>query len=103
LAGGIGVVGVGLGAIFGAMSFSQWSNATRECGSVATCGSGSQAQNDKSSASTSATLSDVGFVAGVVLIGGAAALWFTAPSGTQVQVTPAVNTQGAGLSMRGAF
>ena len=101
VAGGVGVIGIGLGAVFGAMTFSQWNTAKTECSSF--CGAGSQAQNDKNSAITTATVSDVGFIAGGVLIAGAAVLWFTAPSGAQVQVAPTASAQGAGLTLRGTF
>jgi hypothetical protein len=101
--GGIGIVGIGVGAIFGAMTFSQWSTAQSECTNASNCGPGSQAQNDKNTATTSATVSDVGFIAGGVLVATAAVLWFTAPSGLQVQVAPAASPQSAGLSLRGTF
>jgi hypothetical protein len=101
IAGGVGVIGLGLGAAFGAMTYSQWNNAKTEC--LTNCGAGSPALNDKSSATTSATISDVGFIAGGVLLAGAAVLWFTAPSGSQVQVAPTASAQGAGLALRGTF
>jgi hypothetical protein len=47
-------------------------------------------------AKSAATLADVGFIVGVLGIGGAAALWFTAPSGTPttgwISVSPMVGT-----------
>jgi hypothetical protein len=101
VAGGVGVIGLGLGAVFGAMTYSQWNNAKTEC--LSNCAAGSPALNDKSSATTSATISDVGFIAGGVLLAGAAVLWFTAPSGAQVQVAPTASAQGAGLALRGTF
>ena len=101
VAGGVGVIGLGLGAVFGMMTVNLWSTAKREC--TASCGAGSQALNDRSAAYISGTLADVGFVAGGVLIAGAAVLWFTAPSGAQVQVAPTASAQGAGLTLRGTF
>ncbi len=101
VAGGVGIVGIGIGAVFGAKTFSDWNNAKTECTTV--CAAGSPAQNDKSSASTSATISDVGFIAGGILLGGAAVLWLTAPSGAHVQVAPAAGPQGASLMVRGTF
>jgi hypothetical protein len=101
VAGGVGIVGIGVGSVFGAMTFSQWSKSKSEC--AASCAPGSQAQSDKNSASSSATISDVGFIAGGVLIVGGAVLWFTAPSGAQLQVTPTASAQGAGFTLRGAF
>ncbi len=101
VAGGVGLVGLGVGAAFGAMTFSQWNNARSEC--TTACAPGSQAQNDKSNASTSATLSDVGFIAGGVFVAAAAVLWFTAPSEAPVQVVPAASPQGASLTLQGKF
>jgi hypothetical protein len=98
---GVGVVGLGVGAAFGSMAFSQWTSAQSEC--TTSCGASSQAQSDKNAASTSATLSDVGFIAGGVLVAAAAVVWFTAPSGAQVQVVPTAGPQAAGLSLRGSF
>jgi hypothetical protein len=99
--GAVGIVGVGVGAAFGAMAFGEWKNAKNEC--VDSCGAGSQAQGDKNNASTSATISDIGIIAGGVLVGAAAVVWFTAPSGAQVQVAPTAGPQGAGLTLRGTF
>jgi hypothetical protein len=102
IVGGGGIIAIGVGAIFGAMTFSQWNNAKSEC-TATTCGAGSQAQQNANGASTSATVSDVGFIAGGVLVAGAAVLWFTAPSGAKVQVAPTASPQGAGLTLRGTF
>jgi len=103
ITGGVGIIGLGVGAVFGAMTYSQWSSAQRECTNQASCGPGSQAQNDKSTAGTSATISDAGFIAGGVLVAAAAVVFFTAPSGVQLQLAPAASPQSAGLSLRGTF
>ena len=101
--GGAGVVGLLVGALSASKSFSAWSSAKTECASTATCGSGSAAQNDKTTATTWATISDVGFIAAGVLVAGAAVVWFTAPSGAQVQVAPTASADGGGLLVRGTF
>jgi hypothetical protein len=98
---GIGVVGIGVGSIFGAMAFSKWSDAKSAC--AGGCGPNDPAQTQKSDAQTAATVSTVGFIAGGAALVGAAALWFTAPSGAQMQVAPAVGAQSMGLTLRGAF
>jgi hypothetical protein len=100
IAGGAGIIGLGVGAVSGGKTFSSWSSAKSECATA--CGAGSQAQQDASTASTLATVSDVGFIAGGVLVAAAAVLWFTAPS-EHVQVTPTAGPQGAGLTIRGTF
>ena len=101
VAGGAGVAGLGLGVVFGLVASSSWNNAKGECGTG--CTPTSPAQADKNSASSQATLSTVGFIAGGVLVAGAAVLWFTAPSGAQVQVGPSASADGAGLLVRGTF
>jgi hypothetical protein len=101
VAGGLGIVGLGVGAVFGAMTFSQWSTAKTEC--AASCGPGSQAQSDLGTANNSATFSDVGFAAGGVLIAGAVVLWITDKPSAPVQVVPSAGAQGAGLTLRGTF
>ena len=95
VAGGVGIIGLGVGAIFGVLAISQNSNSKTD--------PPVQALSDYNAANTSATLSDVGFIAGGVLVAGAAVLWFTAPSGAQVQVAPTAGPQGAGLTLRGTF
>ena len=100
IAGGAGIIGLGVGAVSGGKTFSSWSSAKSECATA--CGAGSQAQQDASTASTLATVSDVGFIAGGVLVAATAVLWFTAPS-EHVQVTPTAGPQGAGLTIRGTF
>jgi hypothetical protein len=101
VAAGVGIIGIGVGAAFGVMTLSGYSNSKNECGSG--CSSSSTAESDWNNANTSATISDIGFIAGGVLVAGAAVLWFTAPSGAHVQVTPAAGPQGAGFSLRGTF
>ncbi len=99
--GGAGVVALGVGAVFGGLAFPEWSSAKSEC--ATSCGPGSQAQSDKSAATRSATISDVGLIGGAALIAGAAVEWFTAPSGAQVQVAPTAGAIGGGLMLRWTF
>jgi len=99
--GTVGVVGVVLGSVFGASAFSKWSSAKTACGTG--CGPNDPAQSLKNDASSAATLSTAMFAVGGAALVGAAVLWFTAPSGAQVQVAPAVGGQSMGLTMRGTF
>ncbi len=96
--GGVGIVGIGVGAVFGAQAFSNWSTAKNDCNTQGFCGSGTAADSAKSSAQSAATISTIAFVAGGAAVVGGAILWFTAPSGA-VQVGPTVG----GFSMRGTF
>jgi hypothetical protein len=75
---GAGVVGLGLGTFFGVQASGNWSDAKEECNAFPyEC---SQKGLDlKSSASSQATLSTVGFIAGGALVGLGAVLFFTAP------------------------
>jgi hypothetical protein len=98
---GVGVLGVGLGAVFGANAMSKWSDAKNQCGTG--CDASSPAQASKNDAQSAATLSTVMFAVGGAGLLGGAILWFTAPSGAQVQVTPTAGPQAAGLSVRGVF
>jgi hypothetical protein len=108
VAGGVGVVGLGLGTVFGLMASSKWSSAQSDCGSG--CGASAPAQGEKSDATTDATVSTVGFVVGGAGMVGAAVLWFTAPSGrgapatgTRVKVIPTVGAGNGGVLVSGAF
>jgi hypothetical protein len=110
VAGGVGVVGIGLGTVMGLMASSKWSSAQNDCGNG--CGPSAPAQGEKSDASTFATVSTVGFVVGGVGLVGAAVLWFTAPSGSSapatgsrrgVDVVPMLGAGNSGLIVKGAF
>jgi hypothetical protein len=96
--GGAGIVGVAVGSIFGLQAFSKWSTAKTDCSTYGSCGSGTLADSDKSSAQSAATVSTIAFVVGGAAVVGGAILWFTAPSGS-VQVGPTVG----GMAMRGTF
>jgi tetratricopeptide (TPR) repeat protein len=76
---GVGVVGVGLGTVFGLQASGNWSDAKEECQAYPyEC---SQKGLDlRSDAKSQATLSTVGFIAGGALLGLGAVLYFTAPS-----------------------
>jgi hypothetical protein len=102
-----------LGTIFGVAAITAWGNAEATCGPG--CSSTSPAQTDKSHATTYATVSTVGFVAGSVLLVGGIAIWFTAPSSGEPRpaapppgVAPVVAAVGVvpsvgGLSVVGRF
>ena len=84
VAGGVGVVGLGLGTAFGVVAISDKSSAQNACSS--TCAN--QAGADKwSSAVQAGNISTAGFIIFGVGAVGAATLWFTAPS------SPRVSTQ----------
>jgi serine/threonine-protein kinase len=101
IAGGVGIVGLGLGAGFGlaALSFK-----SAHCDSSGTCDPGtSQTAYDRG------TVSTVGFVAGGVLLGLGVTLFLVAPSGgtehpaASVTVGPMVGSSAGGLRLGGTW
>lgn len=83
--GGMGVVGVAVGAGFGAHSLSKGAERDRLCPDP-TPGCSSQAVRAADSALTSGTIATVAFVVGGVAIAGGVALWLTgAPSSRERQ------------------
>jgi hypothetical protein len=109
VAGGVGVVGVALGAVFGAMTLSEASQQQKDCASAANCLNYPQASSEHSSGATDRTISTIGFIAGGALIAGGAALFFTAghpseaPASTGLQLVPDVGPGSAGMLLKGAF
>jgi hypothetical protein len=103
--GGVGVAGLVVGSIFGAVASSKWSAAKSDCG--AGCGPTAPAQGEKSTASSDATTSTVAFVVGGALAAGGVVLYLTAPSGsspgTGMQLAPSIGAGSGGLLVRGSF
>jgi hypothetical protein len=102
-AAGVGVVSAVAGIFFGLHASSRLdeSNADGRCGANNHCTQ--IGVDDRSDAGTAATLSDVTFIAGGVLVAGGAALFFTAPHGKNssapaAHLTPSVGPKSAGLS-----
>ncbi len=105
VAGGVGVVGVGLGVVFGLSAKSNLddSNANGHCVNNHCDAIGFQSRSDSKDA---ATLSTVAFVVGVVALGAGAALYFTAPKGPQkagLQIAPQVGKGTGGVEILGRF
>ena len=110
LVGGVGVAGVVVGIVFGALASGSWSSSQSECGSPTSCPNRAQAITDHDSATSSAAISTVGLIAGGALLAGGVALWFTAPTGPRtsspssaLQIVPTAGPGGGGLSLRGGF
>ncbi|HEY8074962.1 MAG TPA: hypothetical protein VIF62_12650 [Labilithrix sp.] len=85
-----GLVGVGVGSVFGLVASSHRDDATRNCNAdLSVCTT--QGAADMRSARSSATVSTIAFVAGGALAAGGIVLWLTAPSerATAVGVGPA--------------
>jgi hypothetical protein len=113
--GATGVVGLGLGAVFGLVAASDWSSAKQDCnGQPVSCttNSGSPGAEKEGSASTMATISTVGFIAGGVLAAGGVVVFLTAPKGStsgppaaarEVDLVPSIAPGAAGMWLRGRF
>lgn len=98
--GGVGIVGLGVGGVFGALAMGK--NKDADCAdNVCQTQEGQAAADD---AKAYATVADVAFIAGGVLLATGAVIYFTAPRSSEVarlQITP--NHRGATLSLGGSF
>jgi len=93
--GGAGVVSLVLGSIFAAVAKATYDSA-KGCPSACTGPGYQQGQT----AYTEAGVATAGFIAGAALLAGGATLYFTAPKGPSVDVSPTVGSGGAGLGVR---
>jgi hypothetical protein len=100
--GGVGVAGIVLGGVFGIVSKSTYDSAlNHDCQGVPNECSPTGYDQGKS-AHSQAAVSTVAFIAGGVLLGGGALLYFTAPK-AGVTVSPSVGLASAGLDLRGSW
>ncbi|HEX8795529.1 MAG TPA: tetratricopeptide repeat protein [Polyangiaceae bacterium] len=103
--GGVGVVGIGVGSIFGLMAKSKNDQALQNCRTSTLCSqTGLDLTNDAKSA---ATVSTIAFIAGGVALAGGIVLWLTAPSSsrptTGVRFVPLVGTSLGGGALTGSW
>ena len=101
VAGGLGVVGIGIGSVFGAEMLSK-KQTNIGGGFCSTPGCGTQSQ----SAVSAGNLATVGWIAGGVLIAGGAVIWLTAPSAkatTTAALVPLGGPGGAGVGVEGIW
>jgi hypothetical protein len=96
VAGGVGVVGVGVGTIFGLQSMSKNSDATAKCPAACSDQAGVELWNDARSAGN---ISTIGFVVGGVGLATGAILWFTAKPSR----TTALHLGPGTVQIRGSF
>jgi hypothetical protein len=107
--GGVGVVGVGVGAVFGLMASSAWSHAKSACGGDPTrCNDVTSGNSYRDTTQTDGTISTIGFIAGGVLVAAGAIVLFTGAhheqtSATGVVVAPSLGPGLAGVALKGAF
>ena len=102
IAGGVGVVGIGVGTIFGIKSKSNHDEAAKYCnGSECTDERGVSAGTD---AHAAGNVSTVAMIIGGVGLAGAAVLWFTAPKPSETASARfGVGVAGGSLLVRGQF
>ncbi len=98
--GAAGVVGVGIGAVFGLGASSKWSDAKSNC-TAYPYGCSQSALDAKSSAQSKASVATVAFIVGGAAIAGAAVLWFTA--GPSQEKSVAVGVGPGAAFVRGSF
>jgi hypothetical protein len=87
VAGGVGIAGLVVGGVFGGLAFRSWGLVNGDCPSHMACSS--QAFDNRNHAVAFSTVSDVGFIAGGVLVALGVTLALTAPRGP----TPALKAQ----------
>jgi hypothetical protein len=102
--GGLGVVGIGVGAVFGAMAISNHSKASEVCPQPNPCND-QHASETWTDATSAGNVSTIVFIASGAVLAAGAVLWFTAPAhgARTVRLAPQVGTESAGLTLRGGF
>jgi len=105
--GAVGVVGVIVGSVMGGLSFSTWSSSQSECG-TSSCTDRTKALSDHDTATTFATVSDIGFIAGGALVATGVVVFLTSPSSSwkssgMWRVVPRARAGGGGMSLEGRF
>ena len=109
--GAVGLAGLGVGAVFGALTIHDWSSSQSECTSPTDCADHGAATQDRDRAETASTISTVGFITGGVLLATGVVAWLTSPQGggdsvsaaASVRLSPTAAPGGAALSLTGSF
>lgn len=101
IAGGVGIVGVGAGTVFGLSSKAKHDEAERYCvGRNCTDARGEKAGE---AAYRAGTLSTVFMAIGGAALAGGAVLWFTAPKREEAPAAAALGIGPSGVQLRGTF
>ncbi len=109
VAGGLGVVGVAVGSVYGLETISAWNDAQGACGVMRPmpCPNNSRlaVHRDEDAASKDGAISTFAFAAGGAGLAVGAWLWLTAPEASQRQVTlvPIAGPSQGELTVRGRF
>jgi hypothetical protein len=105
VAGGLGVVGIAVGSVFGLETISAWNAAQKDCGTPP-CGMNvAKIRQEEDDASKNGAISTFAFVAGGAGLALGAWLWLTAPeaSSGQVSIVPIAGPSQGELTVRGRF
>jgi hypothetical protein len=106
VAGGVGVVGLVVGTVFGLQATSRWSDAKRRCSNPPS-GCDDEGVRLGEDAQSAATLSTIGFAVGAAGIAAGTILWLTAPSPSRdlrgSAASIGVGFDGQKFLLRGAF
>lgn len=104
VAAGVGVVGIGVGSVFGLMSISKKNAADEQCRGPQLELCTQKGVDDGSSAIALGNVSTIAFIAGAAFVAGGAVLYFTAPDGaTPVTIAPTFGPNAAALSLTARF
>jgi hypothetical protein len=98
VAGGLGVVGLGVGTVVGVIALSKKSDAQNVCPNDCPTEDGVNKWND---ATSTGNISTIALIVGGVGVVGGAVLWFTAPSGSSS--SPQVGLGLGGLQVKGTW
>ena len=104
VAGGVGIAGIGVGAVFGLLSISKKNEADGQCRGPELELCTQQGVDDAKTGRTFGNVSTIAFVAGAALAAGGAVLYFTAPNAsTPVAIAPTFGPNAAALSLTAKF
>jgi hypothetical protein len=113
VAGGLGVVGIALGTVFGLEAIPLATKFNNECSNAQSCHPiYSQAVSDHGQAANDATISNAAFITGGALVALGVVLFVTSPvandeakaqTSARLQVAPSVLPGGGGAWLRGSF
>jgi hypothetical protein len=88
IVGGVGIAGVVVGSIFGLVSFSKKGEADKECAPPDSTRCSAAGIEASDAGMRAGTVSTIAFIAGAALVAGGVALYFSAPTGRSVAITP---------------
>jgi serine/threonine-protein kinase len=103
VAGGVGVVGVGVGSVFGILTKSKLDQSNSQGCNASTNHCNQTGASLRSDAQSDGTISTVSFIVGAVALAGGAALWFTAPNPASPTVGGAITPGGGAISVQGVW